>query len=129
MNDEPNFEQEVEQTIDDVDFSTMQNDNACVNVWQPNMTKATNDQGLNIGVVNKFEANIGNDNVSMESDNDNLHDPLPSSSVENHVTLSSYQENSSNETKNLYDFSNIFDTLHGFRKTIFFSQKQLVSLK
>ena len=29
LNDEPNLEQEIEQTIDDVDFSTMQNDDAC----------------------------------------------------------------------------------------------------
>ena len=29
LNDEPNLEQEIEQNIDDVDFSTTQNDDAC----------------------------------------------------------------------------------------------------
>ena len=29
LNDELNMEQEIEQNIDDVDFSTMQNDDAC----------------------------------------------------------------------------------------------------
>ena len=29
LNDEPNLEQEIEQTIDDVDYSTMQNDDTC----------------------------------------------------------------------------------------------------
>ena len=65
----------------------------------------------------------------MDSDNDILNDPLLSSSVENHVASSSYQENSSNESKKSYYFSNKFDTLHGFRKTISFSHKKLVSLK
>ena len=49
------------------------------------MTKATNDQGVNIGAVKNFETNIGNDNVSIDSDNDILRDPLQSSSIENHV--------------------------------------------
>ena len=54
MNDESNFEQEVEQTFDNADVSTMQNDDACVNVCQPNMTKENNNQGLNIGVANNL---------------------------------------------------------------------------
>ena len=65
----------------------------------------------------------------MDIDDDILHDPLLSSSVENHVTSSSYQENSSNESKIPYDFSNMFDTLYSSRKTISFPQKQFVSLK
>ena len=129
LNDESNFEQEVEQTFDNANFSTIQNDDACVNVCKPNTTKANNDQGLSTGAVNKLETNIGNDNGSMDSDNDILQDPLLSSSTENHVTSSSYQDDSSNESNNPYDFSDIVDTLHGFRKTISFSRKQLVSLK
>ena len=54
LNEESNFEQEVEQTFDNADISTMQNDDACVNVCQPNMTKENNNQGLNIGVANNL---------------------------------------------------------------------------
>ena len=99
MNDEPNLEQEIEQTIDDVDFSTMQNDDACINMCQRNMNKTNNDQGLNTGVSNQLETNIGNENGAMDSDYDILYNPLLSSSVENYATSSSYQENSSNESK------------------------------
>ena len=129
LNGESNYEEEVEYTIDHSDLLTIQHDDTYINMSQPNMTNKNNDQGVNIGLQSQLEATNGNDNGSMDSDEGILHDHFLSSSVENHVTTSSYQENSSNDSKSPYDFSNIFDILYSSIKTISFSQKLLVSLK
>ena len=129
LNGESNLGPEIEYTIDNTDLLSIQNDDTYMNSAQSNMSNTNNDQGVNIGLVNQLESHIGNDNGSMHSNDDIIHDPYLSNSIENDVTSSSYQETSSNESKSPYDFSNIFDTLYSSRKTISFSQKQLVSLK
>ena len=59
LNDESNFEQEVEQTFDNIDFPPIQNDDTNINMSQPNMNNTNDDKGLNIGLVNQLEKNIG----------------------------------------------------------------------
>ena len=87
----------------------MQNDDTHINSSLSNMTNTNDDQGINIGLVNQLEENIGNDNDSTDSNEDTIHDPYLTTTIENDVTPSSYQETSSNESKSPYDFSNMFD--------------------
>ena len=70
-----------------------------------------------------------NENDFVVCNDEILGDTFGSSHAQTDSPTRNQHLNSPDDEKSPYEFSSIFDTLHSYRNTITFSQKQLVSLK